>query len=158
MVRLAIAASTGGLLVGSTTTEKLWLALSDGKPLSLTTTLKALVPTCAAVGVHLNTPLAGLMVALVGAPDPRLKVSTCGGLSGSVARLVITRCVPTAIVWLAIAASTGGLLGVVCKIITVTPCLRSAVTSAAKFVVANCWDNVRVVSGLPTRTSVVKLV
>src|SRR5262249_56354812 len=94
----------GGLLAGGTATEKLWVAVSDGEPLSLTTTLKVLVPTCAAVGVHRNTPLAGSMVALAAAPLPRLKVSTCSGLSGSVARLVITSCVPTVMLWLAMAA------------------------------------------------------
>src|SRR5215467_7543697 len=110
IVWLAIADRTGGLLVGVTTTEKVWVALSEGWPLSVTITLKRLVPTCAAVGVQLNTPLDGSMLALAAAPLPRLKVNTCGGLSGSVARLVITSCVPTTMVWLAIAVRTGGLL------------------------------------------------
>src|SRR5262245_55376070 len=74
MVWLAIAARTGGLLSGRTTTEKLWVAVSEGEPLSLTMTLKALVPTCATVGVQLKTPLAGSMLALAAALLQKLRV------------------------------------------------------------------------------------
>src|SRR5580765_4972562 len=107
-----VMATVGGelVVVGRTTTEKLWAALSGGWPLSVTITVKMLVPTCAAVVLQLNTPLTGLMVALAGAPAPKLKVNTWGGLSGSVARLVITRFIPPVMVWLGIGASTGGLL------------------------------------------------
>src|SRR5215813_5092646 len=90
-----IMATVGGELVGNTTTEKLWNALSGGWPSSVTFTSKVLVPTCAGVGVQLNTPLAGSMLALGAALFPKLKVNTCGGLSGSLDRLVITRLIPS---------------------------------------------------------------
>ena len=73
-------------------------------------TLKALVPIWSCVGLQTNTPLVGLMVALVAAPEPRLNVSTWGGLSGSVAVFVMVSVIPTATVRLETAASTGGLL------------------------------------------------
>src|SRR5260370_1104228 len=47
------------------------------------------------------------MLALVAAPAPRLNVSTSGGLSGSLATLVIVKGVPTGFVRLAVAASGG---------------------------------------------------
>ena len=69
-------ASTGGLLLASTVTARLCVALSGGRPSSVTTTSNALVPTWSWVGAHVKTPLVGLMVALVAAPGPRLNVST----------------------------------------------------------------------------------
>jgi hypothetical protein len=67
---------------------KLLVANIVGTPLSCTITESVLVlGACAAVGVQVNTP-PGVMLAPVGAPPPRLKVSVCGGWSVSVALTV----------------------------------------------------------------------
>src|SRR6267378_4274046 len=99
-----MAARIGGLLLGMTVTVKLWVALKDGKPLSVTTTLKALEPICACVGDHVSTPFVGLIPAFVAAPTP--KVNANWSPSESEAILVIMRAIPTAMVWLVIAART----------------------------------------------------
>src|ERR1035441_1840674 len=110
IVRSETAATTGGLLLASTVTLKLWVAFSGGSPLSVPITLKALDPISAWVGAQVNTPLVASITAFVAAPAPKLKVSICGGLSGSVAALVMGRVIPTAIVRSETAATTGGLL------------------------------------------------
>src|SRR5437879_2875710 len=103
-----MAARTGGLLLGITTTVKLRVALNNGMPLSVTITLNAFEPVCAGVGVQVNTPFVGLMAAFAAAPLPRLNANWPP--SDSEAILVIMRAIPTAMVWLVIAARTGGLL------------------------------------------------
>src|SRR6266404_5004597 len=110
MVRLGIAASTGAVLVGMTATVKLCIALKGGTPLSETTIMTVFVPICAEFGVHVKTPLEGLMLALKGAPLLRANVSEVGGLSGSLAVLETLSVVPTMTVWFEIGESMGGWL------------------------------------------------
>src|SRR5260221_13061707 len=69
---------------GYTATVKVCVALMLGLPLSVTMMPIALVAG-AVVGVQLNRPLPELMLALPGAPAPRLKVRVWGGWSVSVA-------------------------------------------------------------------------
>src|SRR5262249_56511022 len=73
MVWLAMAARTGGLLSGRTTTEKLWVALSDGWPLSATITLKRLVPTGPERGVQGKKGIAGRGAAVGKNPLPQAR-------------------------------------------------------------------------------------
>src|SRR5437588_442164 len=108
MVWSASGAKVGGLLLGTTRTWKTCVALKEGKPLSATMTLKALLPSCAWVGAHENRPLVGLIAALAAAPAPKLNVSWSP--SGSPAELVISSVIPTATSASAIGASPGGLL------------------------------------------------
>src|SRR5580765_3488739 len=90
IVRFEIVVITGGKLLSSTVTEKVLASLNGGEPLSVTRTVMLLTPgPCASVGVHVNTPLVGLMLALGGAPGSRLNVSVLPGTSGSFATLVI---------------------------------------------------------------------
>src|SRR5207244_1041202 len=77
----------GDWFTSFTTTVKLWVALNGGPPLSVTRTVIAFVDgPCASAGVQLNTPLVGLMTALVGAPASRLNARTLS--SASVAEFV----------------------------------------------------------------------
>src|SRR5437016_5418977 len=98
-----MAASTGGLLLCTTVTTKLCVAPSGGRPLSVTTTLKALLPNgeCAGDGmsVHLGgwrRTLVGFMVAFVATSGPRLKVNKSP--SESEATFVMVSVIPTAMV------------------------------------------------------------
>ena len=88
-------ASTGGWLVSTTITVKFCVALRGGVPLSVTTTLRMLVPSWLESGDQANAPVAESTVALVGTPDPSAKASVSGGLSGSLAVLVKDKVVPT---------------------------------------------------------------
>ncbi len=55
-----------------TTTEKLWVALCWGVPLSATLiVMRLLVFACASVGVHWKAPVLASIVAPVGAPGRR---------------------------------------------------------------------------------------
>src|SRR5438105_5635472 len=108
MVWSASGAKVGGLLLGTTRTWKTCVALKEGKPLSATMTLKALLPSCAWVGAHENRPLVGLIVALAAASAPRLKLNWSP--SGSLAELVISSVIPTATSASAMGTSDGGLL------------------------------------------------
>src|SRR5439155_17323624 len=68
IVRSGGTVRAGGVLTSRTTTSKLLVALSGGEPLSVTpTTMRAVPGPCASVGVHLNTPVTGSMVAPAGA-------------------------------------------------------------------------------------------
>src|ERR1051326_1433243 len=58
---------------GLTNTLNVWLAVKAGRPLSVTLTVIWLDPAWPVVGVHWNTPLAGPMLAPIGAVG-RLKV------------------------------------------------------------------------------------
>ena len=79
-----------------------------GTPLSETTTATVCVEgDCAMVGRQVNTPLLELMAALVGAMS-KLKARVWGGLSVSLAEFVTCSVLPARMVWLEIAASTGG--------------------------------------------------
>ena len=67
------------------------LSVSVGEPLSATRTVITFVPGAWLVeGVHEKTPVAGSILAPLGAPGSRLKVSTFAGISESVAVLVTT--------------------------------------------------------------------
>ena len=84
-VRLPTGSSTGAVLVSLTVTVIVSRSSSAGVPSSVTTTSNGYEPgPCAAVGVQVNTPDNGSIAAPAGAPE-RLNVSTCGGLSGSLA-------------------------------------------------------------------------
>ena len=68
-----IGSSTGALFTSFTTTVKLFAALKLGDPLSLTRTLIVFVlGPCVSLGVQVNIPVAGLMLAPAGAPASRL--------------------------------------------------------------------------------------
>src|SRR6266851_1659133 len=74
---------------GSTMILKLRVALRLGVPLSLTRTVARLVLGAGtAIGVQLNSPVAGLIAAPAGKALSRLKVSISGGASGSEATIV----------------------------------------------------------------------
>src|SRR2546421_12023 len=62
---------------------------------------------CSSLGIQVNTPVAGLMLAPAGAPGPRLKVSDCAGRSESEADAVKLSRLPSLIDWFPIGASTG---------------------------------------------------
>src|SRR5919204_96531 len=82
----AIGASTGAWLTSLTVTCTVWLALSAGVLLSVTTTSNEYTPgPCASLGVQVKTPVFGLMAAPGGIVPFRLKVSPDGGVSASVA-------------------------------------------------------------------------
>ena len=69
IMRSAGTVRTGGVFSSRTTTRKLLVALSGGEPLSVTPTMMRAVPgPCASVGVQVNTPVTGSMVAPAGAP------------------------------------------------------------------------------------------
>src|SRR5437868_4646569 len=77
---VGIAETTGGWLNGTTLTAKVSVALSDGEPLSVTTTPIEYTPTGRfESGVHVKTPEAGSRLAPAGAPAVRLYVSVCAG-------------------------------------------------------------------------------
>jgi hypothetical protein len=80
--------SSASVEAWSTTTLKLLVADICGVPLSVTMTERVLVlGACAAEGVQLKRPPL-VMLALVGAPAPRLKVRVWGGWSVSAALAV----------------------------------------------------------------------
>src|SRR5262245_58831759 len=89
------------------TTVKLFVSLKFGTPLSVTRAVTVLVlGPWASVGVHVKTPLTGLMAAPAGGSS-RLNVSVSPGPSGSVAVRVRVRVVPSFTVWFGMVASTG---------------------------------------------------
>src|SRR5436190_10953 len=102
-------ASTGALFTSFTTTVKLRVSLRLGVPLSVTCTLIVFVlGPCASVGVQLNTPLSGLMLAPAGGLT-RLNVSDLVGTSESVAVIVSVNRLPSGMVCGARVANTGAL-------------------------------------------------
>src|SRR2546429_339621 len=70
---------------GRTTTRSKRVEKSAGEPSSVTRTLMLFVPTFAAVGIQLNKPVAGSMVAPAGAPDSSVNVMVWAGKSESLA-------------------------------------------------------------------------
>src|SRR3954465_8558250 len=83
--------------------------LAGGVPLSVTlTVMKFVAPPCVSSGVHVNTPLVGLLLAPIGAPASRLQVSACAGKSGSVAELVKLSKAPSSTYMSPSAVSAGG--------------------------------------------------
>jgi len=80
-----IAARTGALFTSLTVTLKLLLSLICGTPLSVTFTVTdGVVPPSDSPGVQVNRPVLALSVAPAG-PVTKLYVSTCAGMSGSLA-------------------------------------------------------------------------
>src|SRR5688572_33417461 len=105
-------ASDGELLVLSTVTLKVCVALKGGLPLSLTRTLKLNeFPPCASLGTQPKAPVFELMIAPAGAPDRSVHVSVCAGMLLSVAVAVKASTSPSKTVRSAMAASTGATLG-----------------------------------------------
>src|SRR3972149_636712 len=104
-------ASVGALLVSSTNTVKLCVALKLGTPLSVTMTAIGFVDgPCASLGVQVNAPLFELTCAPGGAPAPRLNNSVLGGASVSPAPLVNVSSPPSNTVEFEMPASVGALL------------------------------------------------
>jgi hypothetical protein len=67
-------ATMKSLRVSRTTTVKLCVALNGGGPSSVTTTaMRFVLGPCVSMGRQRNAPLVALIVALVGAPAPRLE-------------------------------------------------------------------------------------
>src|SRR5436853_355967 len=117
-----MAASTGALFVSRTKTVNDWVALKGGEPLSVTLIEIVLVPgPCASVGVHANTPVRGLIVALVGAPGSSEKVSASP--FASVAVLVKVSVTSSVLVRLAMFTSTGARLVLVLKMLRIPEAL-----------------------------------
>ena len=101
---------TPGAESGLTLTEKLWVALRLGVPLSATFSVKVLVEfACVTSGRKENAPLLVLSVALA-APDSSANVSVCGGWSVSVALAAKATVWPAFTIWLAIGDRLGGVL------------------------------------------------
>src|SRR2546426_706894 len=83
-----MAASTGALFASLTTTVKLLVSLNEGMPLSVTRMVRIKVlGLCAAVGVQVNTPVLGLMLA-PGGSETKLNVRMFVGTSTSSAVMV----------------------------------------------------------------------
>src|SRR5688572_25980818 len=95
-------------------TVKLVVACRSGLPSPATfTVMKLVLRACSRVGVQRNTPLSGLIVALVGAPAskeyPRLAM---GAALGSLAILLTTNMVSTSAIISGTDANVGGSLTV----------------------------------------------
>src|SRR5262245_3957570 len=117
-----MAASVGAVFTSLTMTVKVRVSLSGGEPLSVTRTVKVFVlGPFASIGVQVNRPVLGLMLAPVGG-ETRLNVSVLAGTSGSLAGIVVLSVLPSLTVWSAIAPRTGALL--------------SSLTTMVKFCVA----------------------
>src|SRR5437868_1169581 len=64
IVRFVIAVKIGGLFDSRTVTVNVWVALSEGEPVSTTRmAIGKALPPCVSEGVQLNTPLLELIVA-----------------------------------------------------------------------------------------------
>lgn len=82
-----------------------------GEPLSVTrTVIEFVVRLLTVPGVHVNTPVVGLMTAPVGATAFNEYVNLLVGLSSSVADILNDSVDPTSFVWRPMDASTGGRL------------------------------------------------
>src|SRR6185503_12552275 len=107
-VRFVCAGSTGALFTSVTTTVKLFVALRDGVPLSLTIVVIAFVlGPCVSVGVQVMIPFASIT-----APDGGLTkeyIRTLAGLSESIPVLVTVNDVSSATVRLVWAMRAGAL-------------------------------------------------
>src|SRR5437773_1523524 len=92
-------------------TVRVLVSLKLGEPLSLTrTVIRFVLGPCVSVGVQLNTPLAGLIVA-PGGGLIKLKVSifVLFGTSGSVAVIASVNRLPSGMLCVAMAANSGAL-------------------------------------------------
>src|ERR1051326_2767575 len=105
-----MALMTGGEFTSMTTTVIVSESINGGTPLSVTRTVKLfVVPPCDSLGVQVNTPLVGLMLAPAGAPESREKVNWFAGISGSLALALKVSRTPSLAVLFPIEVSTGGL-------------------------------------------------
>src|SRR5947209_4800127 len=121
MVWSGCAGRIGALLTSVTTIVKVFVALKGGEPSSVTTVVNRLVlGPWACEGMQGMSRLAEI-VALAG-PTSKVYVNVFAGRSESVAVLVTTNPVNSAIVWSGWAGSTGGLF--------------TSVTTTAKVLVA----------------------
>src|SRR5438309_2625202 len=112
MVLFPMGARTGAVFTSVTTIVIVCAALKLPKPLSFTRTVTAAVlGPWASLGVQVNMPVAGSMLAPAGAPGSRLKVKVCAGLSASVAEAVKVKRLPSLIVLLLSGTRTGAMLG-----------------------------------------------
>ncbi len=122
--------NTGAALASVTVTVSVSRSVSTALPLSVTTTSNVNVPgPWASIGVHVNTPVVGLIVAPAGmaplVPLARLNVSVCpASASLAVAVKVKGRC--SLIVWLPMAVSTGAWFGIA-STVTLTTCSAKSV-------------------------------
>ena len=93
----AIDANTGGLFTSSTTTVKRTKSLSGGAPSSVTLTrITFVLGPCASDGVQVKTPVFESTRIPVGA-DAKLNVNRLAGMSASVAGIVTTSVLSSAI-------------------------------------------------------------
>ncbi len=107
----AIGSSVGAWFTSPTVTVIVSRSLNEGLPLSVTTTSKVNGPgPCASVGVQVNAPVVGLMLAPAGTrplvPLARLNVSVCPAL-GSLAVAVKLSGWPSSTVWVPMAFNVG---------------------------------------------------
>ena len=100
--------ATGGMTGGVTVMVMVSLSLRFGVPSSVTSMVTLYVPgPCASVGVQVNRPVAGSMLAPAGTPAPRLNVRL-SAVSRSAAVTVKRNSCPTWPVLLPIGSRTGG--------------------------------------------------
>src|SRR6266545_6785231 len=101
--------STGALFSSLTTTTKLRVSVNGGEPLSVTATVTGLVlGPWVSMGVQVSTPVWASTLIPSGA-DTRLKLRVLAGMSESVAVLVSTSVLSSAMAWSAGTVSTGAL-------------------------------------------------
>src|ERR1039458_4014165 len=82
--------STGATFTSRTMNVKLVVSLNGGVPLSVTLTTTVFVDgLCVWTGVHVMTPLTGLMLMPLGA-ETKLEVKVCGGVSRSETTFVVS--------------------------------------------------------------------
>src|SRR3954470_12900792 len=101
----------GAVVVFVTVTENEFVAPRGGTPLSVTRIWNCELPTWVEVGVQVKTPVAGLIVAPVGAVTIE-NVRVFAGMSVSIAMLVTESVAPTAMVWLGGEKMDGGVFEV----------------------------------------------
>src|SRR5262245_60642971 len=93
-----IGSNTGALVTSFTVTAKLFVSLRDGMALSVGLTVSVALPgPCTSLGVQVNTPLLGLMLAPAGG-ETKLNVSALAGTSESVATVVRVSVLPSLMV------------------------------------------------------------
>src|SRR5213594_4077949 len=140
--------STGALFACVTATVKLLLSPNAGTPLSVTfTVITFVLGPCPAVGVHVSTPVVGLMLTPAG-PDTRLNVSVLAGRSASVAVFVTTSVLNSAMVWSSGTVSTGALFASVTTTVKLWLSLSAGTPLSLTFTVITFvlgpWDSVGV--------------
>src|SRR5439155_15271429 len=89
--RFVVTINTGGRFTSCAMTTKLFVALSDGVPLSVALTVTALVPgPCASFGVQVTIPLLALIVMFVGAAsNSKVRTSPASGSMARIGRFIV---------------------------------------------------------------------